>query len=358
MAQGDFYGSENSLTLKEACEFKIELQTEDGQSLLLKDYAPLLSGEIIDTSVMSKKALRAFLAEQIEDAKKNEVLLSVHLKATMMKVSDPIIFGHAVSVYFQSVFDKYSATFDELGINANNGLGDLYHKIQTLPEEQQNAIKADIQSCYAQNPDLAMVDSDKGITNLHVPSDVIIDASMPACIRSSGKMWGTDGELHDTKAIIPDRCYAGIYQETIDFCKQHGAFDPTTMGTVQNIGLMAQKAEEYGSHDKTFEIPSTGIVQVINNSGDVLLEQKVEQGDIWRMCQVKDAPIQDWVQLAINRARATNMPTIFWLDCKRAHDAQLIKKVETYLAQQDITGLDLRIMTPEEATQFSLQHIK
>ncbi len=358
MAQGDFYGSENSTTINKACEFKIELQTSDGQSLLLKDYAHLLSGEIIDTSVMSKKTLRTFLAEQIKDAKDNGVLLSVHLKATMMKVSDPIIFGHAVSVYFQSVFDKYAATFKELGINANNGLGDLYHKIKTLPEEQQTSIKADIQSCYAQNSNLAMVDSDKGITNLHIPSDVIIDASMPACIRSSGKMWGTDGQLHDTKALIPDRCYAGIYQETIDFCKKHGAFDPTTMGTVQNIGLMAQKAEEYGSHDKTFEIPSTGTVQVLNDSGDVLLEQKVEQGDIWRMCQVKDAPIQDWVQLAVNRARATNMPTIFWLDYKRAHDSQLIKKVETYLAQYDISGLDLRIMTPEEATKFSLQQIK
>ena len=358
MSHGDFYGSENSITLDKACEFKIELLTDDNQRVLLKDSSPLLKGEIIDTAVMSKKALRAFLAEQIEDAKANNVLLSVHLKATMMKVSDPIIFGHAVSVYFQTVFDKYSTVFDELGINANNGLGDLLSKIQKLPEAQQNLIKADIQSCYDSQPELAMVNSDQGITNLHVPSDIIIDASMPASIRSSGQMWGPDGQLHDTKAIIPDRCYAGIYQETIDFCKKHGAFDPTTMGTVQNIGLMAQKAEEYGSHDKTFEIPADGVVKVTDETGTVLLEQNVAAGDIWRMCQVKDAPIQDWVKLAVNRARATKMPTIFWLDSLRAHDAQLIKKVEQYLSQYDLSELDIRIMSPEEAISFSLEQIK
>ncbi len=358
MSHGDFYGSENSITLDKACEFKIELLTDDNQRVLLKDSSPLLKGEIIDIAVMSKKALRAFLAEQIEDAKANNVLLSVHLKATMMKVSDPIIFGHAVSVYFQTVFDKYSTVFDELGINANNGLGDLLSKIQKLPEAQQNSIKADIQSCYDSQPELAMVNSDQGITNLHVPSDIIIDASMPASIRSSGQMWGPDGQLHDTKAIIPDRCYAGIYQETIDFCKKHGAFDPTTMGTVQNIGLMAQKAEEYGSHDKTFEIPADGVVKVTDETGTVLLEQNVAAGDIWRMCQVKDAPIQDWVKLAVNRARATKMPTIFWLDSHRAHDAQLINKVEQYLSQYDLSELDIRIMSPEEAINFSLEQIK
>lgn len=358
MSHGDFYGSENSATVDKACEFKIELLSDDGQLTLLKNNAPLLAGEVIDTAVMSKKALRSFLAEQMDDAKNNNVLLSVHLKATMMKVSDPIFFGHAVGVYFQTVFDKYTDLFDELGINANNGLGDLYSKIQTLPEEQQQAIKTDIQSCYDSRPELAMVNSDKGITNLHVPSDIIIDASMPACIRSSGQMWGPDGQLHDTKAIIPDRCYAGIYQETIDFCKKNGAFDPTTMGTVQNIGLMAQKAEEYGSHDKTFEIPYSGVVRVSNDDGATLLEQNVEAGDIWRMCQVKDAPIQDWVKLAVNRARMTRMPAIFWLDGQRAHDAQLISKVEQYLSQYDLSELDIRIMSPEDATIFSLQRIK
>jgi len=358
MSHGDFYGSENSITLDKACKFKIEFIANDNQLTLLKDSAPLLVGEVIDTAVMSKKALRSFLTEQIEDAKANNILLSVHLKATMMKVSDPIIFGHAVSAYFQAVFDKHRAVFDELGVNPNNGLGDLYNKIQNLPEEQQNSIQADIQSCYDSRPELAMVNSDKGITNLHVPSDIIIDASMPASIRSSGQMWGPDGQLHDTKAIIPDRCYAGIYQETINYCKKHGAFDPTTMGTVQNIGLMAQKAEEYGSHDKTFEIPSDGLVRVIDDTGTILLQQNVATGDIWRMCQVKDAPVQDWVKLAVNRARATQMPTIFWLDSQRAHDAQLIKKVEQYLSQYDLSDLDIRIMSPEEAINFSLDQIK
>ncbi len=358
MTQGDFYGSENSLTLNKACEFKIELTADNGQITLLKNNTPLLTGEVIDTAVMSKEALRTFLAEQIEKATRDEVLLSVHLKATMMKVSDPIIFGHAVSVYFQSVFAKHQTVFNELGVNVNNGLGDLYNKIQTLPQEQQSVIKADIQSCYNSSSELAMVNSDKGITNLHVPSDIIIDASMPASIRSSGKMWGADGQLKDTRAIIPDRSYAGIYQETINFCKQHGAFDPTSMGSVQNIGLMAQKAEEYGSHDKTFEIPHRGIVRVIDENGTTLLEQNVESGDIWRMCQTKDAPIQDWVKLAVNRARATQMPTIFWLDRQRAHDKQLIIKVEQYLAQYDLSELDIRIMSPDEAINFSLKQIK
>ena len=358
MSSGDFYGSENSMTTVAAGEFKIELATEDGNCILLKDFSPLQDKEIIDTSVMSKKALRAFLAEQMDAAKTDDVLFSVHLKATMMKVSDPIIFGHVVSVFYQDVFDKYARVFADLGVNANNGLGDLYSKIASLPEAQQAEIKADIQTCNDNRPALAMVNSDQGISNLHVPSDVIIDASMPAAIRSSGKMWGPDGQLHDTKAVIPDRNYAGVYQETIDYCKEHGAFDPTTMGTVQNIGLMAQKAEEYGSHDKTFEIPADGVVRVVDKNGTILLEQNVEQGDIWRMCQVKDAPIQDWVKLAVNRARATSMPTIFWLDEQRAHDAQLIKKVNEYLPQHDTEGLDIRIMSPKEATRFSLDQIR
>ena len=358
MSEGDFYGSEKSVTIEKAGECRIELIADDGNITVLKEQTPLLAGEVIDASVMSKKALRVFLAEQINDAKSDNVLLSVHLKATMMKVSDPIIFGHAVSVYFQDVFDKHAAIFADLGVNANNGLGDLYTKIQSLPEIQQQAIKADIQACYDIRPELAMVDSDKGITNLHVPSDVIIDASMPAAIRNSGQMWGSDGQLHDTKAIIPDRCYAGIYQETIDFCKKQGAFDPTTMGSVQNVGLMAQKAEEYGSHDKTFQIAVNGIVRVVDNSGVTLLEHPVEEGDIWRMCQVKDAPVQDWVKLAVNRARATAMPAVFWLDSHRAHDAELIKKVNQYLPQHNTDGLDIQIMSPEEATQFSLQRIK
>ena len=358
MDHGDFYGSENSITLDRAGQFKIELSTEDGQSLLLKDYSPFLQGEIIDSAVMSKRALRAFLAGQIKDAEDSGTLLSIHLKATMMKVSDPIIFGHAVSVYFQDVFNKHHKVFDELGINANNGLGDLLSKLKNLPEDQENAIKADIQACYDSHAELAMVNSDQGITNLHVPSDIIIDASMPAAIRSSGKMWGKDGQLHDTKAIIPDRSYAGIYQQTINFCKQHGAFDPKTMGTVQNVGLMAQKAEEYGSHDKTFEIPANGIVRVLDETGACLLQQSVELGDIWRMCQVKDAPIQDWVKLAVNRAKATKLATVFWLDSQRAHDAQLILKVKQYLKQYDTSALDIHIMSPEDAINFSLAQIK
>lgn len=358
MNHGDFYGSENSRTMARAGQFKIQFIAENGQALLLKDDSPFLQGEIIDTAVMSKKALRDFLADQIKDAQDNHVLLSVHLKATMMKVSDPIIFGHVVCVYFQDVFNKHHAVFEELGINANNGLGDLLSKLQNLPEAQEKAILSDIQACYDSHAELAMVNSDQGITNLHVPSDVIIDASMPAAIRSSGKMWGADGKLHDTKAIIPDRCYAGIYQETINFCKKHGAFDPATMGTVQNIGLMAQKAEEYGSHDKTFEIPGNGTVRVLDENDVCLLEQSVEQGDIWRMCQVKDAPVQDWVKLAVNRAKATQLTTIFWLDEQRAHDAQLILKVKQYLKQYDTSDLDIRIMSPADAINFSLAQIK
>ncbi len=358
MQYGDFYGSENSLSIVKDGQFKIELHTDAGETILLKDYAPLQQGEIIDSAVMSKNALCDFLAVQIAEAKKNKLLLSVHLKATMMKVSDPIIFGHAVSVYFQDVFSKYHSVFAELGINANNGLADLFSKLEKLPENQKNTIKADIQTCIDTNASLAMVNSAQGITNLHVPSDMIIDASMPAAIRSSGKMWGQDGQLHDTLAIIPDRSYAGIYQETIEFCKQHGAFNPKTMGTVQNIGLMAQKAEEYGSHDKTFEISTTGTVRVIDDTGNCLLEQNVAQGDIWRMCQTKDIAVQDWVKLAVNRAQATGLDTVFWLDSQRAHDVQLTQKVRTYLAQYNVSDLNIRIMSPKDAVNFSLAQIK
>jgi isocitrate dehydrogenase len=358
MDHGDFYGSEHSLTIKKNSEFKIELLSDTGQTHLLKEYAPLLTGEIIDSAVMSRQALRHFFAEQMKEAKDKKLLLSLHLKATMMKVSDPIIFGHAVSIYFQPVFEKYQAIFNQLHINANNGLGYLYDKISSLPKKQQQAINADIQACYHDQPKLAMVNSEQGISNFHVPSDIIIDASMPATIRTSGKMWGDDGKLHDTKALIPDRCYAGIYQETIDFCKQQGAFDPTTMGTVQNIGLMAQKAEEYGSHDKTFEIPYTGKVRVTDKENTILLEQPVEQGDIWRMCQVKQAAIKDWVKLAVHRARITQLPTIFWLDKQRAHDAQLITQVEYFLTEYDISNTDIQIMSPQKAINLSLQRLK
>ncbi|MEO0442744.1 MAG: NADP-dependent isocitrate dehydrogenase [Pseudomonadota bacterium] len=356
MTEGDFYGSEQSTTIDSAGDVRIEHVADDNSITLLKEKTPVLAGEIIDAAVMSKSALRHFLKTEIDAAKEQDVLLSVHLKATMMKVSDPIIFGHAVSVYFAEVFDQYGDTFEELGIDPNNGLGDLYSKIGTLPVEQRSAIKAAIHACYDKRPALAMVDSDKGITNLHVPSDVIIDASMPAAIRSSGKMWGPDGKLKDTKAIIPDRCYAGVYQETIAFCKKHGAFDPSTMGSVPNVGLMAQKAEEYGSHDKTFTMPAAGSVRVVAaSSGATLLEHKVAEGDIWRMCQVKDAAIQDWVKLAVNRARATGVPAVFWLDKNRAHDAQLIAKVERYLQDHNTTGLDLPVMAPVEATRFTLE---
>lgn len=358
MAAGDFYGSEKSVLIADAGSLKIELVAKDGSTKVLKETVKVLAGEIIDASVLSKKALRTFIAEQIEDAKNKGVLLSVHLKATMMKVSDPIIFGHFVSVFYAPVLEKHAAVLAGLAVDLNNGLGDLYAKIKSLPAEQQAEIEADIKALYATRPELAMVNSDKGITNLHVPSDVIVDASMPAMIRDSGKMWNTAGKLQDTKACIPDRCYAGIYQVVIDDCKKHGAFNPTTMGSVPNVGLMAQAAEEYGSHDKTFQIPADGVVRIVDAAGKVLIEQAVEEGDIFRACQVKDAPIQDWVKLAVNRARASSTPAVFWLDPKRAHDAQLIAKVNTYLKDHDTAGLEIYIKTPEEAIQYSLDRIR
>ncbi len=358
MTAGDFYGSEKSALIAEAGSVKIELVANDGSTKVLKETVKVLAGEIIDASVLSKKALRSYIAAQIEDAKNQGVLLSVHLKATMMKVSDPIIFGHFVSVFYAPVLEKHAAVLSELGVDLNNGLGDLYAKIKSLPADKQAEIEGDIKALYATRPALAMVNSDKGITNLHVPSDVIVDASMPAMIRDSGKMWNTEGKLQDTKACIPDRCYAGIYQVVIDDCKKHGAFNPTTMGSVPNVGLMAQAAEEYGSHDKTFQIAADGVVRVVDAAGKVLIEQAVEQGDIFRMCQVKDAPIQDWVKLAVNRARASGTPAVFWLDPKRAHDAQLIAKVTTYLKDHDTNGLEIYIKTPEEAIQYSLDRIR
>jgi isocitrate dehydrogenase len=358
MSSGDFYGSEKSALIADAGTVKIELVAKDGSTKVLKESTKVLAGEIIDASVLSRKALRTFIAEQIEDAKNKGVLLSIHLKATMMKVSDPIIFGHFVSVFYAPVLEKHAAILSELAVDLNNGLGDLYAKIKSLPAEKQAEIEGDIKALYASRPELAMVNSDKGITNLHVPSDVIVDASMPAMIRDSGKMWNTAGKLQDTKACIPDRCYAGIYQVVIDDCKKNGAFNPTTMGSVPNVGLMAQAAEEYGSHDKTFQIAADGVVRVVDAAGKVLIEQAVEQGDIFRMCQVKDAPIQDWVKLAVNRARASSTPAVFWLDPKRAHDAQLITKVNTYLKDQDTSGLEIYIKTPEEAIQYSLDRIR
>ncbi len=358
MSEGDFYGSEQSVTISDATEFKIEFVGADGSTEELKGSVPLLAGEIIDSSVMSQSALRSFLADAIAEAKEKDILFSIHMKATMMKVSDPIIFGQAVLVFFDEVFKKHAITFANLGVNANNGLGDVLNKIETLDAELKAEIEADIQAVYAAQPDVAMVDSDKGITNLNVPSDVIIDASMPAMIRASGQMWNKDGKQQDTLCVIPDRCYAGVFQETIDFCKQYGAFDPTTMGSVSNVGLMAQKAEEYGSHDKTFQMSAVGSVRVVAMNGDILLEQSVEAGDIFRMCQVKDAPIQDWVKLAVNRARATGLPTVFWLDTHRAHDHQIIQKVNHYLTHHDVTGLEIHIMSPEEATRFSLRHVQ
>jgi len=358
MSDGDFYGSEKSMTLDKATTYQIELQTTAGDIQVLKAPAPLLAGEIIDAAVMSQKALSTFLAQAIQEAKAQGLLFSIHLKATMMKISDPIIFGQAVKVFFSEVFEQYAETFAQLGVNPNNGLGDVYQKIQTLPEAQQAEIKQAIEQTIQNKADIAMVDSDKGITNLHVPSDVIIDASMPAMIRTSGKMWNKDGQQQDTLAVIPDRCYAGIYDETVKFCQAHGAFDPTTMGTSPNVGLMAQKAEEYGSHDKTFQISQAGVVRIVDANNQVLLEQPVEEGDIFRMCQTKDAPIQDWIKLAVNRAKATGWPTIFWLDKNRAHDAQMIQKVEKYLPQHDLTGLELHIMSPEEAIRFTLRHVK
>ncbi|MDP2144275.1 MAG: NADP-dependent isocitrate dehydrogenase [Gallionella sp.] len=358
MNADDFYGSEKSLTVAEAGNFRIEFVGEDGSVTVLKDKTPVKAGEIIDACTMSRRALRDFYEAQMQDAKQQGVLLSLHLKATMMKVSDPIMFGHAVTVYYKDVFEKHAAVIRQLGVNVNNGLGDLLAKIVALPEAQRAEIEADIRACYQSRPELAMVNSDKGITNLHVPSDIIVDASMPAMIRDSGKMWGTDGKLHDTKAMIPDRCYARIYQVVIDDCKKHGAFDPKTMGSVPNVGLMAQQAEEYGSHNKTFEAPANGKVRAVSESGNTLLEQDVEQGDIFRMCQAKDAPIQDWVKLAVTRARLSNTPAVFWLDKNRAHDAQIIRKVERYLKDLDTSGLDISIMTPEEAIQFSLDRIR
>ncbi len=358
MHAADFYGSEKSVTIDAACAVRIEFLDNDGKTTVLKERTTLQAGEVIDASVMSRSALRAFYEEQMEDAKKQGVLLSLHLKATMMKISDPIMFGHAVTVYFKDVFAKHAAVIRELGVNVNNGLGELYAKISKLPVAKRAEIEADIKTTYQTRPELAMVNSDKGITNLHVPSDIIVDASMPAMIRDSGKMWGTDGKLHDTKALIPDRCYARIYQVVIADCKKHGAFDPRTMGSVPNVGLMAQQAEEYGSHDKTFQMSDNGTVRIVDASGNTLLEQKVEQGDIFRMCQVKDAPVQDWVKLAVARVRATGAPGVFWLDRNRAHDAQIIRKVERYLKDHDTSGMDIRIMAPEDAMQLSVERIR
>lgn len=357
MGVDDFASNEKSVTVSKAGTVNIQLVGANGTTVL-KEAVPVLEGEIVDGTYMSKKALVAFFEAQIADAKAKGILFSLHMKATMMKVSDPIIFGHGVKVFFKSVFEKYGKELDEAGVNVNNGLGNLLSNLDKLSPEVKAAVEAEIATGFAEGPDLAMVNSDKGITNLHVPSDVIIDASMPAMIRTSGQMWNKEGKQQDTKAVIPDSSYAGVYQAVIEFCKEHGAFDPTTMGTVPNVGLMAQKAEEYGSHDKTFEIPSAGKVQVVDDAGTVLMEHEVEEGDIWRMCQVKDLPIQDWVKLAVSRARATGAPTIFWLDENRAHDAQLIKKVNAYLPDHDTTGLDIRILSPVEATKVSIQRMK
>ncbi len=358
MSEGDFYHSEKSITMQKADNVRIVLNTKDGEIIVLKEKTALQNGEIIDAAVMSKKALLTFLKEQVKIAKEKGVLFSLHMKATMMKVSDPIIFGHAVRTFFAELFEKHADTFKKIGVDANNGFGDVIAKLENLDISERNLVEKDIQTAFENAPALAMVNSDKGITNLHVPSDVIIDASMPAMIRNSGKMWNAKGEAQDTLAVIPDSSYAGIYKEVIAFCKEHGAFDPTTMGTVPNVGLMAQKAEEYGSHDKTFEIPKAGIVNVVGEDGTVYLSQNVEEGDIWRMCQVKDAPIQDWVKLAVSRAKATQTPAVFWLDKNRAHDAELIKKVTAYLANYDTNGLEIKILSPEEATLYTLKRLK
>ena len=358
MSSGDFRSNEKSVTLEEATDVKIVHTSADGTATVLKESTPLLAGEIIDATRMSKKALLSFLNEQIAEAKQQGVLFSLHMKATMMKVSDPIIFGHCVAAFFKNVFANHGETLCEAGVDLRNGFGDLLAKIQSLPDHQKAAIEADIQAAYDNGPALAMVNSDKGITNLHVPSDVIVDASMPAMIRTSGQMWNAEGKQQDTKAVIPDSSYAGIYQATVDFCRENGAFDPTTMGTVPNVGLMAQKAEEYGSHDKTFEIPADGTVRVIDSAGNVLTEHSVEKGDIWRACQTKDAPIQDWVKLAVKRARASNTPAVFWLDETRAHDAEIITKVGQYLGDHDTDGLHIHIMSPVEATEFTLARCK
>ncbi|CAM4167597.1 NADP-dependent isocitrate dehydrogenase [Pseudoalteromonas byunsanensis] len=358
MTDGDFFGSEQSTTVTEATDVRIEHVANNGDITVLKASTPLLAGEIIDASRMSISALQEFLAGEIASSKNKGVLFSLHMKATMMKVSDPIIFGHAVKVFYKEVFTKHAALFTELGVDVNNGLGDVYSKIQQLDDAKRQEVEADIAAVYESSPSIAMVDSDRGITNLHVPSDVIIDASMPAAIRTSGQMWNAEGKQQDTCFVIPDRCYSGVYQATIDFCKKNGAFDPRTMGTIPNVGLMAQKAEEYGSHDKTFEAPAAGIIRVVDSNDNVLLQHDVEQGDIWRMCQVKDAPIKDWVKLAVNRARATGVPAVFWLDENRAHDAQLIKKVQAYLPEHDTDGLELLIKAPVDATLYSLERMK
>ncbi|KAA0894987.1 NADP-dependent isocitrate dehydrogenase [Oryzomonas rubra] len=358
MNAGDFYHSEKSITMKKAGNVKIEHVDQAGKVTVLKEKLPLQAGEVFDGSFMSARALRKFIEEQIEDAKAKGVLFSVHLKATMMKISDPIMFGHFVSVYYKDVFEKHAATFKELGVNPDLGMGDLYLKIQKLPETKRAEIEADIQEVYKKRPALAMVDSDKGITNLHASNDIIIDASMPVVIRDSGGMWGPDGKLHDVKCVIPDTCYSEWYQECIDFCRKNGQFDPTTMGSVSNVGLMAQKAEEYGSHDKTFKVPADGTVRVVDESGEVLMQHTVEAGDIWRGCQAKDLPIQDWVKLAVKRARATGAPAVFWLDKNRAHDAQMIEKVNKYLKDHDTSGLEIHIMTPVDAMRFTLPRAK
>ncbi|EQC52076.1 NADP-dependent isocitrate dehydrogenase [Bacteriovorax sp. DB6_IX] len=358
MSENDFYGSEKSVVMEKEDDVRIEHVATDGTVTVLKESTPLLAGEVIDASCMSRNALRAFFAEQVEDAKKQDVLFSIHMKATMMKVSDPIIFGHCVEVFFKDVFEKHAATFNELGVNANIGLGDVFAKVATLPADKKAEIEADLKAALDNGPAMAMVDSDKGITNLHVPSDVIIDAPMPAAIRASGQMWGPDGKQKDTKFIIPDRCYAGIYQETVNFCKENGAFDVTTMGNVSNVGLMAKKAEEYGSHDKTFEVPANGTMRVVNKAGETLIEHSVEQGDIWRMCQTKDISIKDWVKLGVTRARLTGNPAVFWLSENRAHDRSLIAKVNEYLKDHDLNGLEIKILSPEEAIKYTLERVK
>ncbi len=358
MESGDFYGSEQSVVLQAADEARIEFEAADGSTRVLKEGIKLQSGEVIDSAVMRRRALRAFFSESIDRARDEGLLLSLHLKATMMKVSDPIMFGHAVKTYYSDVFERHGATFERLGVDANTGIGDVYKRIAALTDAERDAIEADLKAVYDRQPPLAMVDSDRGITNLHVPSDVIIDASMPACLRSSGQMWGPDGKLHDTLAMIPDRNYAGIYQEVFTHCREHGAFDPATMGSVANVGLMAQKAEEYGSHDKTFEIQAEGTVRVLGGDGEVLMSHHVEQGDIWRMCQTKDLPIRDWVRLAVSRARATGATTLFWLDAERAHDANMIEKVNAYLPEHDTSGLDIRILSPVAAMRESLAGVR
>ncbi len=358
MTRGDFRANEESITVPAATSVKIEHVANDGTTTTLKDSIALEADEVVDATFMSKKQLTSFLAEQVQDAKQQGVLFSLHMKATMMKVSDPMIFGYGVQAFFARVFEKHSAKLDELGADPRNGFGDIVAKIQSLPEDERKSIEVDIQACYDEGPGIAMVDSDKGITNLHVPSDVIIDASMPVVVRDSGSMWNKDGKLQEAKCVIPDRCYAGVYQAVLDDCREHGAFDPTTMGSVPNVGLMAKKAEEYGSHDKTFEVPADGLMRIVDAAGNTLIQHNVEAGDIWRMCQVKDAPIRDWVKLAVNRARATGAPAVFWLNSERAHDAQLLQKVEKYLADHDTNGLEFHMLAPVDACKFSLERIR